>query len=196
MLYTAKKFDIPKLNGLSNESIEDHLWLYNGYVNNFNTMTELLEKELSNPQGNSHIISEIYRRRSFEFGGMRLHEYYFSQIELGATQINDNSALAEAIKSQFGSVETMLSQLKTVGMMRGPGWAILYYDTISQQFLMGFTGEQHQGHFVTLPIIIALDVWEHAYIKDYGVSDKGKYIDAYFQNMNWDIIAKRFEALL
>ena len=79
--------------------------------------------------------------------------------------------------------------------MRGPGWAILYYDPQAQQFHIGFTGEQHQGHFVTLPIILALDVWEHAYMPDYGTTGKGGYIDAYLSAIHWGVVAKRFERL-
>jgi Fe-Mn family superoxide dismutase len=77
-------------------------------------------------------------------------------------------------------------------MMRGPGWSILYFDPQNKQFQIGFSGEQHQGHFVTLPIILALDVWEHAYILDYGALGKAKYVDAFFANLNWSVIESRF----
>ncbi|MEK7107270.1 MAG: Fe-Mn family superoxide dismutase [Patescibacteria group bacterium] len=66
------------------------------------------------------------------------------------------------------------------------------FDKEADAFLVGFTGEQHQGHFVTLPIILALDVWEHAFILDYGAQGKAKYIDAFFKNLNWDVMEKRF----
>ena len=85
--------------------------------------------------------------------------------------------------------------MKAIGNMRGPGWAILYYDPVGKEFQAGFVGEQHQGHFVTLPIILALDVWEHAFILDYGATGKGKYLDAFFKNLNWSVIEKRFEAV-
>ena len=80
--------------------------------------------------------------------------------------------------------------------MRGPGWAILYYDTVAKQFQAGFVGEQHQGHFATLPIILALDVWEHAFLLDYGALGKTKYIDAFFKNLNWGVVEKRFTGVL
>jgi Fe-Mn family superoxide dismutase len=77
-------------------------------------------------------------------------------------------------------------------MMRGPGWALLYWDPVGKQILAGFSGEQHQGHFATLPVILALDVWEHAFLLDYGAQGKGKYIDAFFANLNWAVVEKRF----
>ena len=89
----------------------------------------------------------------------------------------------------------MKTWLRMTAMMRGPGWAILYWDPVGQTFHIGFSGEQHVGHFVTLPIIVALDVWEHAFILDYGTQGKGKYVDAFFQNFNWEIAEQRFAAL-
>lgn len=71
----------------------------------------------------------------------------------------------------------------------------MYWDPTAGQFLAGFSEEQHQGHFVTLPIILALDVWEHTYVLDYGASGRGKYVDAFFDNLNWGVIEKRFEAV-
>ena len=99
---------------------------------------------------------------------------------------------AKALAKDAGSAEVAIKAVKAAGSMRGPGWALLYYDPQAKAFLVGFTGEQHQGHFATLPIILALDVWEHAFILDYGAQGKGKYIDAFFKNLNWDVIEKRF----
>jgi Fe-Mn family superoxide dismutase len=123
---------------------------------------------------------------------MRLHELYFPQFEGGAKALDEQSGLGKALTAEYHGY--LVEYLKAIGNMRGPGWAILYYDPIGKQFQTGFAGEQHQGHFVTLPIILALDVWEHAFILDYGATGKGKYIDAFFKNLNWGVIEKRFEA--
>ncbi len=209
--YETKKFNLPNLEGISQKSIDEHLGLYAGYVKNFNAISGAIE-ELSkdsdsstdsttlttSPLGagkNAHAISELIRRRSFEFGGMRLHEYYFAQWEGGATTLAASGPLAKALAKDCGSVETAITVVRQTGMMRGPGWSILYFDPEANAFLVGFTGEQHQGHFVTLPIILALDVWEHAFILDYGAQGKGKYIDAFFKNLNWEVMEKRYADL-
>ena len=191
--YEAKKFKIPETEGISKKTMDEHIGLYEGYVKNFNAISNALEDLMKDSEKNAHAISELMRRRSFEFGGMRLHEHYFPQFEGTSTALSVNGPLAKALEKDCGSVETALMNVRQVGLMRGPGWSILYWDPQIDGFLVGFTGEQHQGHFVTLPIILALDVWEHAYILDYGAQGKGKYIDAFFKNLNWDIIEKRFE---
>lgn len=123
---------------------------------------------------------------------MRLHEYYFEQFEGGATILNEGGALAEALQKEYHKIEYFIAMFRAIALMRGPGWAMLYWDPVGQQFLTGFSGEQHQGHFVSLPIILALDVWEHAFLLDYGAQGKAKYVDAFFKNLNWGVVEKRF----
>lgn len=190
--YEIKTFNLPALEGISAKSVEEHLGLYAGYVKNFNAITALTAELAKDSEKNSHAIAELTRRRSFEFGGMRLHENYFAQWEGGAKVLAASGPLAAALAKDFGSVESAIAMVKEVAKMRGPGWSILYFDPVGKTFQIGFTGEQHQGHFVTLPIILALDVWEHAFILDYGAQGKGKYIDAFFKNLNWDVMEKRF----
>lgn len=193
--YETQTFDLPQLDGISAKTVEEHLGLYAGYVKNFNAMTVQIGELTKDTEKNAHAIAELTRRRSFEFGGMRLHELYFSQWEKGASELGKNGALAKALEKDYGGAETALALIRQTGMMRGPGWSLLYFDPKASTFHIGFSGEQHQGHFVTLPIILALDVWEHAFILDYGAQGKGKYIDAFFKNLNWDVMEKRFEQL-
>ncbi len=200
-VYEAKKFGLPKLEGISEKSVEEHLGLYEGYVKNFNAISKQIaelamsDSDPSTPLGagkNAHAVSELVRRRSFEFNGMRLHEHYFAQFEGGPKPLSPDGQLAKVLESTYKPM-TGEKVMKTIGLMRGPGWAILYFDPEAGELLTSFVGEQHQGHLATLPIILALDVWEHAYILDYGAAGKGKYIDAFFKNLNWAVVEKRFE---
>lgn len=195
MKYEPQSFSIPELKGISTESVKQHLALYEGYVKNFNAISEALPMYAQDSGKNAHALSELIRRRSFEFGGMRLHEYYFEQFEGGAKPLNPDGKLAQQFVKEYMKLEHFLPYFKAIGNMRGPGWAILYWDAYGQQLLAGFSGEQHQGHFVTLPIILALDVWEHTYLLDYGATGKGKYLDAFFENLNWGVVEARFDAL-
>lgn len=193
MIYEAKKFNVPKLDGISEKSVEEHIGLYEGYVKNFNAISALLLEYAKDSEKHAHALSELIRRRSFEFGGMRLHELYFPQFEGGPAAAPTSGAFFDAVAKDYHKMEYLVEYMKAIAKMRGPGWAILYWDNSTKQFLAGFTGEQHQGHFVTLPVILALDVWEHAYLLDYGAQGKGKYLDVFFKNLNWGVIEKRFE---
>jgi len=195
MDYQAKKFNIPTLDGISAKSIEEHIGLYEGYVKNFNAISAAIESLLADADKNALAIAELRRRHSFEFDGMKLHELYFPQFEGGSTPLTTSSAFAQAVTAHWGSTEEMIKRVRQVAAMRGPGWSNLYYNPESKMFHMGFVGEQHQGHFATLPIILALDVWEHAFLLDYGAQGKGKYVDAFFKNLNWNVILERFDSV-
>ena len=191
-MYEARKFDLPSLEGISDESVKQHLALYEGYVKNFNAIAaKLAEYAKESTEKHALALGELVRRKSFEFDGMRLHEYYFAQFEGGAKALDEGSALGTALAAEYQGY--FVEYMKAIGNMRGPGWAIAYYDPQAKEFQTGFIGEQHQGHFATLPIILALDVWEHAFLLDYGATGKGKYLDAFFKNLNWAVIEKRFE---
>jgi len=199
MKYEPRTFTIPSLEGISQKSVEEHLGLYQGYVKNFNAISEKLsDYAKEDMEKHAHALSELIRRRSFEFGGMRLHEYYFEQFAGGASTLASDSPLRAALEKEYMKFEHVEPYLKAIGNMRGPGWAILYWDPKAPPaggFLAGFSEQQHQGHFPTLPIILAIDVWEHAYLLDYGAQGKAKYLDAFFKNLNWGVIENRFAAL-
>src|SRR3989338_8995565 len=79
--YEAQKFNVPELEGISAESVKQHIGLYEGYVKNFNAISKLIaELATTDSEKYAHAVSELVRRRSFEFDGMRLHEYYFAQL--------------------------------------------------------------------------------------------------------------------
>ena len=194
MQYETKKFNIPALEGISAKSIEEHLGLYAGYVKNFNAISAAIEDLLQDPEKNALAIAELRRRHSFEFDGMKLHELYFPQLESAPAPLDTASSFAQAVTAHWGSVEQLLARVRQTALMRGPGWSILYYNPETKSFHMSFVGEQHNGHFATLPIILALDVWEHAFLLDYGAQGKAKYVDAFFKNLNWKVIEERFVA--
>lgn len=193
-MYKAKTFDLPSLDGISDESVKQHLGLYEGYVKNFNAISaKLVEYAKESTEKHAIALGELVRRKSFEFDGMRLHEYYFSQFEGGPKALDDSSVLGKALTSEYHGY--FVEFMKAIGNMRGPGWAMCYWDPDGKEFQTGFIGEQHQGVLATLPIILALDVWEHSFLLDYGASGKAKYLDAFFKNLNWAVVEKRFEAL-
>lgn len=190
MNYEIKKFNIPALEGISQESIDLHLGLYAGYVKHVNLIREKITAYENDMSNNAFAIAEMQRRLGFEFGGMRNHEYYFSQFEGGATPLPE-STFKEMIETQWGSFETWLERFKTIAKTRGVGWAMLYVDAQTNQLVQTWVDEQHLGQLADLQIVLALDMWEHSYMRDYLPADKGGYIDAFFKNLNWEVIAAR-----
>ena len=190
MKYEAKTFAIPHVEGISKETMENHLGLYQGYVKSVNLIEEKIKELSSDVALNAYTIGEMQRRLGFEFCGMRNHEYYFAQFEGGHKELPE-STLKTKIETEWGSFEAWLASFSQIAKARGIGWAMLYHDEQTGQLVQTWVDEQHIGQLVDVDIILALDMWEHSYLMDYASPDKGKYIDAFFKNMNWEVVAGR-----
>lgn len=180
-IYTAREFNLPtELPGLSTKQIEVHLGLYNGYVTHVNKLQEQIN-ELSKGGGNAYAITETRRRLGFEFNGMRMHEYYFNQLE-GSAQERDASSII---------TDEILAQIKEVAMSRGIGWTVAYWDAAANEVVVAWVSDHELGTLAGLPIIFAIDMWEHAFMVDYTPVEKAQYVDAYLSNVNWSVVDGR-----
>lgn len=192
MHYEAKTFDLPEVAGISQKQLEEHVKLYQGYVTHVNKIyNEILELS-QDKEKNAHVIQELRRRLGFEFNGMRLHEYYFGDLVGGAQALDPDSALFDALRVQFGGFDNWRTEFKSIAL-RGSGWMILNYDPEAKRFHNNWVTNHDEGQLATLPAILALDFWEHAYMVDYLPGEKANYIDAYLNALNWQTVAARFE---
>ena len=190
MKYAAKTFTIPDIEGISKATMDNHLGLYAGYVKHVNVIEEKIKEFSSDLSTNAYTIGELQRRLGFEFCGMRNHEYYFAQFEGGMKALPEGT-LKNKIETQWSSFEMWLTGFIQIAKARGIGWAMLYYDKQTDQLVQTWVDEQHIGQLVDVDLILALDMWEHSYLMDYASPDKGKYIDAFFKNVNWEVVANR-----
>lgn len=190
--FEEKKFNIPELKGISAKNIEEHLKLYAGYVKFTNLILDKIAECMADSEKNAYVLGELQRRFSFEFNGMRNHEYYFASLEGGPKPLPENSELKKKIEIQAPSFEAWLAGFKSIAMTRGVGWAILYYDKHTDQLVHAWVDEQHLGQLNGLQLILGIDMWEHAFVYDYPTSEKKKYVEAFFENLNWEVIEENY----
>ena len=190
--FTEQKFDLPELQGISAKNIEEHLKLYAGYVKNVNAVTQQLSELSIDAEKNMYVLGELFRRYSFEYNGMRNHEVYFGSFVGGPKPLPENSTIEKAMLATCPSVDIFIAGLKNISMTRGVGWAVLWYDKKENRLLASWVDEQHLGQLNGCTMILAIDMWEHAYVYDYPTSEKKKYIEAFFENLNWEIIEGNF----
>ncbi len=192
MQYQAKTFSLPALQGISQKQVEVHLALYQGYVKHANVIKDKIHalKE-ADAEGNAYIIAELRRRFAFEFDGMRMHELYFTQFEGGPQAPNTSSSLAAAAAKKYGSWDGFMAHLREVAGSRGIGWVTVYHDPVHDELHTVYVGDHELGQLSGLPIVLALDLWEHAFMVDYVPAEKKQYIDAFFNNLNWSVVEKR-----
>ena len=178
--------------GFSDTILNNHFTLYQGYVTNANKLAEMLLKLSSEDKGATPEYAEQKRRFGWEWNGMRLHEYYFGNMTKDKKEKNSDSPLYKGIVEQFGSLENWEKDFKATGTMRGMGWTILYHDSIAKRLLNVWVNEHDVGHLAGSKPLLALDVFEHAYVLDYGLK-RADYITAFMNAVDWNVVEKRFE---
>ena len=197
LAYAEQKFDqLRGLDGISDDQIKEHLALYAGYVKQVNALNgELAElRAHGRASGKDHEFAELTRRLGFEYNGMILHEYYFSNLRPGAEPRPQASAkIAHALAEAFGSVEQWRADFQAIGGMRGIGWVLLCQDPVARRLSNHWVTLHQDGVPAGFKPLLVLDVWEHAFMRDYKATEKGRYLEAFFRNIDWSAVEQRLE---
>jgi Fe-Mn family superoxide dismutase len=177
--------------GFSDTLLKNHFTLYQGYVNNSNKVFETLANMLKEGKQGSYEFAELKRRLGWEFNGMRLHEIYFENLG-GDGDPGKAPSLMKLLESQYGSVDAWVTDFKATAAMRGIGWVVTYQDIAMRQVFNQWINEHDVGHAAGLNPILVLDVFEHAYMIDYGLK-KMDYVESFCKNVKWEEVEKRFK---
>lgn len=188
--YTKKDFShLLGASGFSDQLLQNHFTLYEGYITNTNKLLELLQtKEIGTPE-----YAELQRRFGWEWNGMRLHELYFENMQVEeVSEVSLSDGLKEKIESAYGSAEEWQKKFEGVGTMRGIGWVVLFYDPAADRVIINWINEHDLGLLAGCKVLLVMDVFEHAFMIDYGLK-RVDYIKNFFAHINWTVVNKRFE---
>lgn len=195
--YAERRFKFPdRPAGLSRETLAAHVELYRGYLKQLNGLLEALQAgagKADDPES-AQRRQAIADRYAFEANGVRLHELYFAQLGGSGAAPDPKGALAAELKNAFGGIEQWRADLATVAGTRGIGWAVTAWDPDPGCLTNLWVDLHERGVPANQRIVFALDLWEHAYLADYGSAGRDKYIDAALGSANWPVIEDRLTA--
>ena len=193
--YKEQSFDgLRGLDGISDDQIAEHLKLYAGYVKQVNGLNQELFELLGQGKasGKDPAFAELTRRLGFEYNGMILHEYYFSNLRRAAEpKPPAGSGLSQALSDAFGSVDMWKTDFQAMGDMRGIGWVILFQDPATDRLTNHWVTLHQDGVPAGFKPLLVMDVWEHAFMRDYKATEKAKYVEAFFRNIDWQAVEHR-----
>lgn len=193
MAYEPKNFEhLIGLKGFSDALLKNHFTLYQGYVTNTNKLIDALVAMIKEGKTATPEFAELKRRFGWEFNGMRLHEFYFGNMTKNSKAIDKNSRLSQKISADFGSYENWEKDFRATGAMRGIGWVILYYDASADRLFNVWVNEHDTGHLSGAIPTLVMDVFEHAFMLDYGLK-RADYIEAFFRAIDWNVVSNRFD---
>jgi Fe-Mn family superoxide dismutase len=192
MTYAAKDYaQLIGMPGFGETLLKNHFTLYQGYVTNTNKLLDTLDQMLKEGKTATPEFAELKRRLGWEFNGMRLHELYFENLG-GKTPLDAGGKLAKKLAEWFGSVQAWETEFKATGAMRGIGWAVLYQDSASGRLINFWVNEHDVAHPAGCTPILIMDVFEHAFMLDYGLK-RADYIEAFFKNIDWQAAESRLK---
>ncbi len=185
-------FDPAKLSNLSERLIRSH-WEnnYGGSVKALAAVKKRLGEALADKDLPPYVYNDLKREHLLRTGSVVLHEDYFDN--LGG---NGRAGAAErqAIAQAFGSFDAWETEFRRIaaGLGGGSGWVVLGFNQHTRQLENYWMADHAHGPAATVPILV-MDMYEHAYQMDFGAA-AAKYIDAFFQNIQWDKVAARLTA--
>jgi superoxide dismutase, Fe-Mn family len=195
--YQARQFNLSGLNGISDQTLEMHFKLYEGYVKETNNLTERITEFIRDGKVDQEELpaySELTRRLGFEYNGMVLHEYYFDNMQKGGTgDPAKTSQFVKAAEATFGSYDIWKADFVGIGKMRGVGWAICYQNPANGRLSNHWITLHETGNVAGFTPILVMDVWEHAFLLDYKPAERPKYIEAFFSNIAWGAVDARLK---
>jgi Fe-Mn family superoxide dismutase len=198
--YQPRQFNLSSLKGISDQTLEMHFKLYEGYVKETNNLTERITEFIKDgnvDQEEMPAYSELTRRLGFEYNGMVLHEYYFDNLQSGGGTGDPakTSQFLKAAEATFGSYDIWKADFVGIGKMRGVGWAICNQNPANGRISNHWITLHETGNVAGFNPILVMDVWEHAFLLDYKPAERPKYIEAFFSNIAWDTVESRLKKL-
>ena len=177
-----------ELDGISKQTMEDHYKLYEGYVKKTNECRKLLsEIDYSEAEGNqvySHLraVSVDY---TFALLGFKNHDLYFGH--LGGEGGDPSGRFAELVEETYGGVEQWATAVRK-SARAARGWVVVGYDLDDGSLFNYLLDTQNLWAVYNMVPVLAIDVYEHAYVRDFGATPDGRgaYVDAFFRNLDWD----------
>jgi len=172
-----------------------HTKHHQAYVTGANNILAKLEK--ARVEGTDLDMKAILKEFSFHLGGNDLHTlFWFNMAPAGKGGGGEpGGEVAEAINAEFGNFTRFKKEFtQAASSVEGSGWAALTFlkDTARLAIVQI---EKHNVNFPSgFPVLMALDVWEHAYYLDYK-NDRAKFIEAFWNIVNWGVVGQRFEML-
>src|SRR3989338_8883085 len=178
-MYEVKDFKcLLGTEGFSDNLLNTHCGLYEGYVKNTNALAEQLKNLLEAGKTGPGEYAELKRRFGWEFNGMRLHELYFGNMSKDKKTLADEAKVAGLITAAFGSYEMWKNDFVATGALRGIGWAIMAHDKEADKVFNVWVNEHDVGHLAGAIPLLVMDVFEHAFILDYGMK-RADYIASF-----------------
>lgn len=194
----AKTFpNLATVEGISQNQLNQHLELYNGYVKKINDIeTQILgmQPDLEKMNATYSPYRELHAEQTYALNGVILHEAYFENIGGAKKKPIETEMVQKLFTQEFGSWDHYVNHLLAVGKSFR-GWAMTGYNMRDHRIHNYGLDLHNQGVPVNVIPLLVLDVYEHAYMIDFGTK-RGAYLTAFMNNVNWAVVEQRLRTMI
>lgn len=192
--YEVREFDLTTVTGLSQRALELHLQLYGGYVKAFNEL--LTEQSSAFPAPGEAAtpldLASHARRFAFEYNGIVLHELFFEVLGApGASSPDKDGMLADAAGRTFGGLEQWMQHAAGLAKLRGVGWVVTAREPATNRLYNCWVDLHHLMVPANTEIVLAIDLWEHAFLLDFAPSQRANYFETVWNSVDWRKVEAR-----
>ncbi len=181
-------FDPKKLRGISEKLVVSHHENnYGGALKNLNKVESALAA--ISKDSPPFVVAGLKERELTFSNSVTLHELYFGNLGGEGKAAGE---IAKALSETYGTLGRWEQEFRATGgaLGGGSGWVILDFDLRAKALRTHWSGNHTQASAFAIPVLV-MDMYEHAYQMDYGAA-AAKYIDAFFQNIHWEEVDRRF----
>tara|TARA_B100000674_G_scaffold440067_1_gene402742 strand:+ start:5363 stop:6067 length:705 start_codon:yes stop_codon:yes gene_type:complete len=187
-----KQFDI-KTDFLSDANVANHIKLYKGYLDSFNEISAKLDTaDRSSSNSNNSDYRSLKIDETYNLNGAYLHELYFANMSDNNSQINMDMLAYMRLNRDFGTFDDWQKDFIACGLSSRCGWVVTYLNTYTQSYVNTFIDLHSENVPVGMYPVIVVDMWQHAYYKDY-LKDAKTYLTAMMKELRWPVIEERFK---
>lgn len=194
----AKTFEnLSTVEGISQNQLEQHLGLYKGYVSKINDIENqisAMQPDLEKMNATYSPYRELHAEQTYALNGVILHEYYFENIGGAKTAATATELVHKIFTQEFGTWENYVNHLLAVGKS-SRGWSLTGYNMRDHRVHNYGLDLHNQGVPVNVIPLLVLDVYEHAYMIDFGTK-RPAYLQAFMNNVNWAVVDARLKTMI
>lgn len=170
-----------------------HEGLYQGYLEAFNRISaELDSVDRSDVRSSGSTYRSLRQDETYNMNAVYLHELYFANISDVVSTISMDTLAFMRLSRDFGDFDRWQTDFIACCLASRCGWAMTYYNIFTQTYMNTFIDLHSQQVPVGCIPIIVMDVWQHAYYRDY-LADVKTFTYAMMKELNWGVIEERIK---
>lgn len=178
---------------VSQKTKDAHVELYKHEVDALNKISAELDTVDKTKADSGHSdYRSLKLDETYNTNAVYLHELFFANCFDPNSEVYMDSMSYLRLQRDFATFEDWQRDFMACALSAGEGWAVCGYNVFLKRYVNTFVSHHSCDVMIGFIPMIVLDMWSHAYYRDY-LTDKKSYLTAMMRQFNWGVIEDRFK---